>query len=466
MVASFAPTTRSVVLPDGTRALAGLIWDRAPAVALPRIGAPGWELRHGACRAALPAGIAAERDTSLLLLLANRLAEKSHIEGAALRPGIWLLLADVSEPGRRGHGLGTVELEAGPDGPTVRPVIGPEDVFASATALAGAVGALAATLALSGIALAEYPEPEPGSADLAALIPPVLEEAGLTGAARLPLIPVPLTARPEIVPALAPRPGVSTRTALLAGAASAALMLAALALPGLIAQAQRPDPAPVTPMLRVAPAPGGFAAACTEALGDWWPRIVGWRYASGGCALAGFLPDTIAPEALAAAGEDLSRAEVPLIVWRDLMPDGTVNTVLAARAAETVLADWPHGRTLTGEGQTLWQRRAVPLTPADPADAPRGGISAAGVEALPEDARAARLEALWADRPGAVSRTEAGFRITAPGRAETVLARLAGLAGLAPVRLMQGRDAVSVDLAPPAARLLPASHLASREDLS
>ena len=266
MAVSFSPVTRSVALPDGTRALAGLIWDRAPTLAMPVIGAPGWELRTAKHRATLPAAAAARGDTSLLLLLAHRLTETLETDDAGISPGIWLLLADVSEPGTPGYWLGMAELDPGPEERVVRPVTGPEDVFGDAETMLQAITGLASTMSLSGIAHASLGA---GSSDnLAGRVSAALEAAGLTGDAALPLLSIDLAGPADGLPIFTRQASVSTRGLAAAGALVAGLAVAAALLPGLIAQAQRPDPVATVPMDLI-DALFGWAS---ETVGGWLPE--------------------------------------------------------------------------------------------------------------------------------------------------------------------------------------------------
>ena len=445
MVASFAPTTRSVALPDGSRALAGLIWDRAPSLAMPVIGTPGWELGTAKRRATLPAEAVGRGDTSLLLLLASRLAKALEIDHADIQPGIWLLLADVSEPGTPGYWLGTAEFDPEPDGLAFRPVIGPEDVFGEAEAMLQAVRGLASTMALAGIALTR---PLTGTdTDLEGRLIAALEAVGRTGDAAIPLRTVEITEPGDATPVFTKQASVSTRGLATAGALLVGLAVAAVVLPGLIAQAQRPAPVPAQPMVRVAPAPGSFAEVCTDTLRGWWPRMVGWQVSSEGCALAGHLPETLLPAHHATGPETARSTDVPVLIWTAFERAGDVNAVLADQAAAHVVAGWPQGKNQSDDEVLLWQWRTVPLAAADDA----------GDDPVSTDVMVPRLTAIWADSPGAVQPTEAGFSITAPGRADRLFTRLDGLQGLSPVRLRSSRGSVTLDLSAQPTRRVPAA---------
>ena len=437
---TFVPALRDVTLPDGSRLLAGLNWEREPQFSLPVIGQPGMELRHARHRAQLPTDMEAEGARSLLIAMANELAKAPAIDAL---DGVWMLLADVSGADGPGYWLAMAELMPGPNGLTHRPLFGPEDVFAEVDDLCHAVKGIASTMPLAGLAMAQ------GRADitskLRARIRSIIDELALGDDNAIPIERVTLPDPDPLDPVFAPQPSVGGRGLAFGGLLVGSLVLAATLLPVLIVGAQRPESVVETPMVRVAPAAGSFATRCTDTLQGWWPRIVGWRIETEGCALDGFVPDGTVPRSDLNATRPEGGRDLQMVVWKRYAPSGQINTVLANRAAEQVLSDWTHGERRLGGDILLWQLRSVPLAqvvePENPVESNRP--------------LAAQVEALWADEPGSVRPIPDGVSVRAPARADRIFARLETVPELSPIRLQSDTGMVTLDLRTDFTRLVP-----------
>lgn len=449
-MAASSPTTtpapRVVSLPNGARVLVGLYWDREPRFKTPVLGAPALELTLAKRRAVVPRGPAIAGDASLLVDLATELGQALTERGEVPpEDRTWLCLADVSEAGGARYWLGLVGLQGEQDGVVIQPVIGPEDVFDDVEALCHALSGVASTMSLAGVALGTGPTGFRKETEKR--IRGILKDAAPGGDGALRIEKLALSDRPSSGSAFALQPSITVRrVAALVGCFGVVLM-AAGTLPQLIAEARRPDPTPAAPMIRVAPSAIDVAEMCSATLRAWWPRIVGWHVTSEGCALAGHIPaGTVPASAISEAGGQ-GTGQAPLVVWHRYAPDGSGNTVLTTRAADHVLRDWSQGKRVSDADIILWRVESLPLEPVTAAMEPDGGDSVL----------ASRLEAIWADAPRALQRTDTGFTITTDGRADLLFRRVAGLLQLLPVQLRIDGSEASLTLEPRHGRLVPES---------
>ena len=473
-----APTGLSApIAPDGTRLVAGLSWESAsgPETPVLRKDAPP-VLRLPARRAFLPDDEARDGPCgSLLLAMADALV-RNHPASA----GAWAFMAELPHEGDEDRGpgcvfwLGIADIDAPDDGdaaegarPEVTPRPGPEQVFAQPGEALEALDARLAVTDLAGLAVAWCPDgrltergriimglphvaPDVTLHDLDPTRPSGLsaaEESVSAGAMIAPFAGTPVFVPPRRVP---------VRLLGWLGAGTAAALAVVFIVMPAIKEALRAPPPPPPEMATVAIAPGSFASACTEALDAWWPRVTGWRTGSSGCALAGHLPKEHALPAPVADGPAR-----PMVAWRNLVPEPGRNAVLARAAAEQAMATWAHEAAMDETGVTFRRTASLPLVPTD------------GERDIADPAvTRARLAALWADTPDAVTTPNATgsglFMIGTPGGlpATEILSRADGIPGIAPVRLVwieDGADGSELVLAPISLRDVPVAFLESSE---
>ena len=448
---------RIVDFPSGARLAAGVTWRSVPhglrallsgspvgPSLLP--GDPGCVLRIGERFAQLDASVSGAGADSLLVALARGLADRPK----APRPGLWLLVAELpAADGEPGHWLGETALVESAEGKAaaVQPVPAPEELHADREGFLAAIEEIASITALAGVAVAS----SSGGKARAALVKEVkacLATGQGAGTDRLAPPVVTVDAARDPGPVFVHRKAVPRRTYAIGGVAAAAAVAAAVVLPvvvkGLLSEPAPPPPA----MVAAAPERGAFAAACTSALAEWWPRIVGWTAAERGCALADSLPPFGAPTPGDIAGNIAGNAPaLPFVAWMRLEPDASANPVLAEHAARKVLSAWPHGQRESGKAMLLWQQDALALQPVQEDARP---------SRFDPDLAAAALSALWAHRPGAVAEGDDGIVVTAPGDAGALLSRAGRVDAVAPVRLvMEAKGSASLTLRPRAPRLVP-----------
>ena len=420
----------------GTRLVAGLTWEIATGPEIPVLGRDAPPVLRLPARRARLAG--AEGCGSLLLAMAAGLAR-----AVPDAEGPWAFLAELPSPdGTPRLWMAVADIAAGDgDGAArVTPRPGPEGLPCGPDAALAALRDHLATTDVAGLAVRWIPA-HVAASPAGTCRGPVIQ--GLAAIAPdLPLHDV----EPDASPAFAPPLRVPLRPVCGLAAGTAALLAGVLfVLPAVQPLLQAPPPPPPE-TVAVAVAPGAFARACAEAADAWWPRVTGWRAEGAGCAVAGHLPASpVLPEPRAA--ERLAR---PMVAWRRLVPDSGRNGVLARAAAEQAVAAWPHEAAPDGEGLTFMRTAALPLVPAE----------ADGGPADPARIRA-RLAALWADAPDAVTGPgETGpalFSVGAPDGLPTpaILARADGVPGVAPVRLVRTADGTELVLAPVVAREVP-----------
>lgn len=447
---------RIIDLPSGTRLAAGVTWRSVPQgfrALLPGSpvgpsllpGDPGCVLRIGERFAQLDAQIAGEGAGSLVVALARGLADRPKPAG----PGLWLLAAELpAADGEPGHWLGEIALVEGAEGDPVaaQPVTAPEELHADREAFLSAIADIASTTALAGVAVG-------GTAGKArtALVKEVkgrLATVQGDGEDRPAPPVVAVDAARDPGPVFVRRKSVPRRAYVIGGVATAAALAAAVIFPAVVKGLLSEPAAPAPVMVAAAPERGAFAAACTSALAEWWPRIVGWTAAERGCALADSLPPFGAPTPSDLSGNPGGGAPtVPFVAWMRLEPEANANPVLAEHAARKVLSAWPHGKRESGQAMLLWQQGALALQPVQEGDRP----------APPDPERAvAALSALWAHRPGAVAGGEDGIVVSAPGDAGALLSRAGRVDAVVPVRLvMEATGSASLTLRLRAPRLVP-----------
>ena len=371
----------------------------------------------------------------------------------------WLGIADIDAPDDEDAAEGAR--------PEVTPRPGPEQVFEQPGEALEALGARLAVTDLAGLAVAWCPDgrltergriimglphvaPDLTLHDLDPTRPSGLsaaEESASTDAMIAPFAGTPV---------FVPRRRVPVRLLGWLGAGSAAALAVVLVVMPAIEDALRAPPPPPPETVTVAVAPGSFARACTEALAAWWPRVTGWRTGSSGCALAGHLPEEHALPAPVADGPAR-----PMVAWRNLVPEPGRNAVLAGAAAEQAMATWAHEAAINEKGVTFRRTASLPLVRTD---GERGIADPAATRA--------RLAALWADTPDAVTTpddTGSGlFVIGTPGGlpATEILSRADGIPGIAPVRLVRTEDGAGgseLVLAPISLRDVPVAFLESSD---
>lgn len=457
-----APVPSRLLAGDGMRLVAGLTWETAsgPEAPVLRRGAP--------CVLRLPdrrARLECARDGSCGSLLLAMAAELTaiHVPGASGPwafiaelpepddvPTIMLAVADIAAPGEEGDGTGAGEGVSR----YVTPRPGPESMFDDPDDALAALQELLDITDIAGLAVRWLPGRQTRRGRMIAGIAEIAETLELhdVGPEAHATSDVDRDAASSVrLPAFVPPRRVPIRLVGALAAGAGTLLAGVFVVLPMVEAALRPPPPPPPEMVSVQVAPGAFAAACTDVLDAWWPRITGWRVASAGCAMAGHLPGE--PELpQPSATERLGR---PLAIWRHLVPEPGRNQVLARSAAEQMIASWPHEARLDAGRVTLWRTAILPLARAD--------ASAGGTSRPDPDAVRARLAALWADSPGAVSRPDEGrvtglFRIGTSGATPTdaLLSRAARVPGIAPVRLVRAADGTGeLVLAPVSPREVP-----------
>lgn len=449
--------TRLIDHASGARLAAGLTWRNVPQglrAAMPGSpvgpsllpGDPGCVLRIGDRFARTETQPPAEGAGSLLVAMARGLVAGK--DAGRVRPGLWLFAAELpAVDGEPGHWLGQAmlnqEAEGGPFG--IQPVPGPEELHPDREGFLSALADIAAVTTLAGVAVGG-----PAAKARGALAKEARTLFAGQGAAGDRSSLTVLVAEPDPAngPGFVRQKAVPRRVVALGAVAAAAGLAALLVLPAAMNRLFR-EPAPPPPeMVAAAPAPGAFAAACTSALAEWWPRIAGWEAVERGCALAESLPRAGAPAPVDLSGDLAGDVPaLPFAVWLRLEPAPGANPVLAEHAARRVLAGWGHGRRDTGEALLLWKARALPLHPV-----PEGDRS----DAPDRDRILAELSALWAHLPAAVADGDEGIVVTAPGNAEALLARAGRVDGVVPARLvLAAREPARLTLKARAPRRVP-----------
>ena len=455
-----------ITLPGGQTLLAGLTWEMAEGPDLPVLTDTRLRLRHGNRIARVAAGDGAQTDGALLLALAtDALRQRSRGQTG---PETWLFVAVIgpdanTAPSVRNEPLiwtGLAELETADGGDlTATPYPRSETLNGdSDTALKALKEDLAVT-AVAGIAMSVIGGIRDTEASGSISPAAVAREITALCALAAPEATV-LHVGPEL--AFRPLPGASPyfvaparlplrKAGILAAAAVASVVVGFTVTPW-IAKALRAPAPPPPELVRVAPGPMAFGEACSAALADWWPRIVGWQRADAGCALAGHIPAGYGP---VASASDSPRT-VPMLIWLNLKRTESANPVLAKGAAARVLETWPHGQRTTAGSILLWQTRTLPLVgTAIPASVAATNSASAAHSGVTVSA-AARLAALWADTPDAVIADGTGFIVTASSGPQELFARAARVPGLTPVRLERpAKGRTTLVLRPPASRVLP-----------
>ena len=436
--------------PGGLRLMAGLTWEIAsgPETPVMRPNAP-LVLRLPERRVLLARQDANGPASALLLAMAAALAHSgvtgpwvflAELPGPgndpAAEPLLWLAAADLSTAD-----LAAPDGNAREDGPaqsTARPITsgritprpGPEQVFSDPDAALAALHKYLATSETSGLctmwAARDMSSRGRLLQSLARIAPTLpVEEIGPEALPRDVSGDLPRDVSGDL-PCFHPPRRIPARVLGAAGGGLALVLAAVFVVIPVVEAAFEPPPPPPPEMVSVRIGEGAFAAACTAALEAWWPRVVGWQLQSAGCALAGHLPPAPAlPEPPLPA-----RLSHPMVIWHHLAPEPGRNVILARSAAEQMIGAWEHEAQLTAEHLTFWQVAPLPMVPLPVVpveDAERG----------PDNL--ARLSALWAERPGAVTREAQNFRVT-PGpdaSPRRLFTRAARVSGLAPVRLIQ-----------------------------
>ena len=437
-----------LVADDGTRLAAGLSWEIANGPEKPVLGGTAPLVLRLPTRRAQLADTGTGPWGSLLLQMAAELtgvyfpaasgpwAFIAEIPAPAGPPKLWMGLADIAAP--EGSGGASAD-EAGQRDVTPRP--GPEMTFETPGEALDALERLLGITEIAGIAVRWLPVRDgmtaadthrgqmiAGIAEISETV--VLHDVG-------PAAPAPpgidrdaaMAASP---PVFVPPRRLPVRLLGALGIGFAATVAGVFVILPMVEEALRPPPPPPPEMVRVHVAPDAFGTACTKALDAWWPRITSWRLDSAGCAMAGHLPENpVLPEPRAT--DRTSRA---MVVWRHLVPKDGRNIVLGRRAAGKVLGEWLHESRLDEASLTLWSTASLPLTPVD-------GTGADASQSDP-DAIRARLAALWAHTPGAVTLQREGRSaghvriVTAAGTpAGASLARAGEVPGISPVRLVE-----------------------------
>ena len=446
-----APVPSCLLAGDGMRLVAGLTWETAsgPETPVLRRNAPSvlrlpdrrarLENAEGGRCASLLLAMAAELTTAHCPEASGPWAFIAELPEQDAAPAIWMGLADIAPP--REDDAGSGEGVSG----YVTPRPGPELMFDDPDDALEALRAHLEITDIAGLAVQWLPGRESrrgvliaGIAELAETLPLHDVEAG-AAAERLPVFVLPRRVPVGLLGALAAGGG-----AVLAGFF--------VVLP-MIEAAFRPAPPPPPETVSVHVAHHAFANTCAAALDVWWPRVTGWRVSSAGCAMAGYLPET--PVLAEPRSSDLTVR--PMVVWRHFVRDGRRNQVMADSAADQMIASWPHESGIDESGLTLWAEHALPLVPEE--------TDSTGDRTDMGEARA-RLAALWADAPNAVTRPADRTRdgdvimIGAPGAttAAAMFSRAARVSGIAPVRLVQSADGEAVlVLAPVRTREVPAA---------
>ena len=458
-----------ITLPGGQTLLAGLTWEMAEGPDLPVLTDTRLRLRHVNRIARVAPGDDAQTDGALLLALAaDALGQRSRAQTA---PETWLFVAVIGPDANTAPSVGTgpliwtglAELGPGAGGDlTATPHPGSEALNGDPDTALRALKEDLAVTPVAGIAMSVIGGI--GGTEASGSISPAALARKITAlcAQAAPDATV-LHVGPEL--AFRPLPGASPyfaaparlplgKAGILAAAITASVVLGFTVTPWIAKALRAPEPPPPE-LVRVSPGPMAFGAACTAALADWWPRIVGWQRGDAGCALAGHIPAGYGPVAGTGPAADSPRT-VPMLVWLNLKRTESANPVLAKGAASRVLESWPHGQRTSPGSILLWQTRALPLVgTAIPASAPAtnsapvaGGGAAASA--------AARLAALWADTPDAVTADGTGFIVTASSGPQELFARAARVPGLTPVRLERpAKGRTTLVLRPPASRVLP-----------
>lgn len=456
------PVLPALAAADGTRLIAGLTWKVAsgPETPVMRKNAPS-VLRLPDRRAELAVD-EGERCGSLLLSMAAdlpALAAKDHGPWAFIAelpepedaPTIWMGIADIAATG------GGTEEEAATTGAAreVTPRPGPESMFDDPEDALEALRAHLAALDLAGLAVRWHPGRETrrgtmikGIAEVATSLP--LHDVGPEAACPFRDVAAERTAAERLPVFTRPRQ-VPVRLLALLGTGTAALLAGVFVILPTIEDLFRVPPPPPPPTVTVQVAPGAFAGACTAALEAWWPRVTGWQVGIAGCALAGHLPEKpVLPEP-----EATGRTVRPLVVWRQLVPEPGRNQVLARAAADQMIATWPDEARIDENGLALWRTESLPLVPTQ--------ADGSGEQPAPEEIRA-RLAALWADAPTAVTRPGDGdgdlitIKTSGAMSAATMFARAGRVHGIAPARFARSADGTGeLVLTPVSLREMPAT---------
>ncbi len=449
--------TRIIEHASGIRLAAGLAWRNVPPglrAAMPGSptglsmvpGEPGCVLRIGDRCARTEAQAPAEGAGSLLVAMALGLVAGK--DAGRVRPGPWLFAAELPvADGEPGHWLGQVMLSQEDEGDPfeIQPVPGPEELHPDRESFLSALADIAAVTTLAGVAVGGPTARARGA--LAKEARALVAGQGDAGD-RSSLAVLVAEPDPSAGPMFVRQKAVPRRVFALGVVAAAAGIAALLVLPAAMSSLFRAPPPPPPEMVAAAPAPGAFAAACTSALADWWPRIAGWEAVERGCALAESLPRSGAPTRADLSGDIAGEdPALPLAAWLRLEPVPGANPVLAEHAARRVLAGWRYGRRDTGEALLLWKVRALPLHPV-----PEGDRSPA-----PDRVRImAELSALWAHLPTAVADGDEGIVVTAPGNASALLARAGRVDGVVPARLvLEAKEPARLTLKARAPRRVP-----------
>ena len=457
-----------ITLPGGQTLLAGLTWEMAEGPDLPVLTDTRLRLRHGNRIARVAPRDGAQTDGALLLALAaDALGQRSRAQTA---PETWLFVAVISPDANTTPSVGTGPViwtglaELGPVGDgelTATPYPRSETLNGDPDTALKALKEDLAVIRVAGIAMSVIGGTEGREASASISAAALAHEITALCAQAAPEATVlyvgpELAFRPlaEASPYFATPARLPLRKAGILAAAITASVVFALTLTPWIAKALRAPVPPAPELVRVAPGPMAFGEACSAALADWWPRIVGWQRGDAGCALAGHIPAGYGSVAL---GADSPRT-VPILIWLNLKLTENANPVLANGAAARVLESWPHGqRTIPGT-ILLWQTRALPLVAtAIPASASgTNSTLAAGSDGAVS--AAARLAALWADTPDAVTADGTGFIVTASSDPQELFARAARVPGLTPVGLERpAKGRTTLVLRPPPSRVLPAA---------
>ena len=451
-----------LVAEDGTRLVAGLAWEVAtgpetpvlrgnapPVLRLPSRRARLADAGTGPCGSLL-LQMAADLTTIFFPAASGAWAFIAELPEADHPPTLWMAVADIAMPPEERDG----PLAGGDIARHVTPRPGPERTFEDPEDAIGALQALLELTPIAGIAvrwLPIHPGMTPADTHRGAMITAITACAATVEFHDVgPDVPHPPGFDRDAAPALrlpvfAPPRQLPVRLIGAFGIGAGTLLAGFFVAAPIIEAAFRPEELPPPEMVSVQVAPGAFASACTATLDAWWPRVTGWRLDNTGCALAGRLP---AEPALPEPQPSQSFGR-PMAVWRHLVPESGRNPILARAAADQLISSWPHEARVDENGLTLWRATTLPMARTD---------TSGGAEAPSPDRIGARLAALWADSPDAVSDLGRGlFRIGTSGApAEEVLSRAARVPGIAPVRLVQSEEGVGeLVLAPVVPREVP-----------
>ncbi len=443
-----------VMADNGTCLMAGLTWEIAsgPETPVVRPDAP-LVLRLPERRARLaPLDIGAA--SSLLLAMGEAVARArpdasgpraflAELHGPESDPLFWLGFADLVVPN---------EDAADTSATSIVPRPGAEQLFSDPDAALAALQKHLSTAEIAGVGTLRLAG-EDGSR-----VRQSLDHIALT----LPVEEIEPDALSGDLPRFRPPRRVPVKFLGGLGAGTAVVLAAVFLVPPVIETWFETPPPPPPEMVSVRVEQRAFARVCSTALDAWWPRVVGWQLDSAGCALAGHLPNAPALPDLPVPARLLH----PMVSWHHLTPAPDSNAVLAQSTAERMIGTWPHEAQLTADGLTFWQVTSLPLVPVGDGD------MTPPESRFDPDVIRARLAALWANAPEAVTGDGRSFTVTpGSGLSPTELFDRAGrVPGIAPVRLVRGNGETDEDnrlvLVPVTSRTVPVTMIGEGEESS